>query len=222
MSELWPYSLNWADVDPGRHPFDLDEQAAHQLAVLVAPLLPDTETVDAVPWPLAALTEFLVQRYGRWACGWNWSIGEGDLDGGVVGAWCCAAHTVTTPEATAPLAVEALCEWRSWLDELRQRFIDLAPPTDIPAVSVDSWRWEKACTRLVTLVADRTEAESGWYGHCMQVLHWFLASHGIPEERAKHIVENAVGGRFDSWMAPDATVVDEVSTRFAQAISQNP
>ncbi|MEV6104465.1 hypothetical protein AB0M28_07055 [Streptomyces sp. NPDC051940] len=222
MSELWPYSLTWADVDPSRHPFDLDEHAAHRLAVLVVPLLPDASTIDDVSWPLTAVTEFLVQRYGQWACGWNWSIGEGDLDGGVVGAWCCAAHTVTTPEATAPLVVEALREWRSWLDELRQRFIDLAPPTDVPVASVDPWHWERACTRLVTMVADRTEAESGWYGHCMQVLHWFLASHGISEERAEQIVEKAVGGRFDSWMAPDATVVDEVSTRFAQAISQNP
>lgn len=58
---------------------------------------------------------------------------------------------------------------------------------------------------------DRTEAESGWYGHCMQVLGWFLAYNGIDEERAQQIAETAAGGRFDSWVAPAVTVVDEVS-----------
>lgn len=222
VSELWPFSLAWAEVDPGRHTFDLDEQAGRRLAMDVVPLLPDAETVKAADWPLNAVTEFLVRRYGRWACGWNYSIGEGDLDGGVVSTWCCVSHTVTTPKETAPLVVEALREWRGWLEDLRERFTDLAPPADLPVAAVDPWHWERACTRLVTLVADRTEAESGWYGHCMQVLHWFLASYGLPEDRAERLVESAAGGRFDSWVAPDATVVDEVSARFARAIGQGP
>ncbi|MGR7002081.1 hypothetical protein ACU686_35450 [Yinghuangia aomiensis] len=83
--------------------------------------------------------------------------------------------------------------------------------------AVDPSCWERACTRLVTVVADRTRAQSGWHGHCMQVLAWFLACHGMNEERAKRIAADAVGGRFDSWTVPDAVLVDEVSARFAAA-----
>lgn len=105
-------------------------------------------------------------------------------------------HSVTTPDATAPLVVEALREWRGWPEDLAERFADLAPPGHGPVTSTDRWYGERACTRLVTVVADRTQAESGWYGHCMQVLRWFLAYSGIDEGQAQDIVENAVGGRF--------------------------
>ncbi|MDV9188899.1 hypothetical protein R6L23_11855 [Streptomyces sp. SR27] len=61
-------------------------------------------------------------------------------------------------------------------------------------------------------------AESAWYGHCEQVLGWFLAHNGVEEEQAGEIAEGAIGGRFGSWIAPDATVVDAVSSQFARAI----
>ncbi|MFF4731949.1 hypothetical protein ACFY3M_43120 [Streptomyces mirabilis] len=70
-----------------RHPFELDEDAAKELAGRVAPLLPDADAAEEKRWrSLDPVTEFLVDRYGRWACGWNWSVGEGDTDGGVFGA----------------------------------------------------------------------------------------------------------------------------------------
>ncbi|MFJ3206085.1 hypothetical protein [Streptomyces sp. NPDC086989] len=222
MSELWVHTLTWADVDPARCPFELDDAAAKELTALVAPLLPGAEVVQDDRWgSMDPVTSFLVGRYGRWACGWNWSVGEGDIDGGVVQAWCCASHSVTTEEATAPLVVAALLEWRGWLEDLAERFSALAPPAQPAGQAVDPWHWERACTRLVTAVADRTEAESGWYGHCMQVLGWFLAYNGIDEERAQQIAETAVGGRFDSWIAPAVTVVDEVSSGFARTIGES-
>ncbi|MGW3009519.1 hypothetical protein ACWC9R_11875 [Streptomyces sp. NPDC001219] len=219
MTELWAHNLTWAEVDPLRHPFELDEDAARTLTGLVVPLLPSPEAADEHRRrSLDPVTEFLVDRYGRWACGWNWSMGEGDTDGGIVGVWCCSPHSVTTAEATAPLVVAALCEWRDWLEDLAERFAALTPPSQSEKALVDPWHWERACTRLVTVVADRTQAESGWYGHCMQVLGWFLAYNGIDEERAREMVESAVGGRFGSWIAPDVTVVDSVSSRFAQTV----
>ncbi|WP_228978491.1 hypothetical protein [Streptomyces sp. DH12] len=136
----------------------------------------------------------------------------------VVGVWCCSSDSVTTAEATAPLVVAALCEWRHWLEDLAERFAALAPPPSPAGSVVDPWHWERACTRLVTVVADRTQAESGWYEHCMQVLRWFLASTGIDEEQAREVVENAVGGRFGSWIAPDATEVEAVSSRLARTV----
>lgn len=125
---------------------------------------------------------------------------------------------MTTPDATAPLVVAALQEWRGWLKDLPERFAELAPPKNTPVTETDHWYWERACTRLVTVVADRTQAESGWYGHCMQVLRWFLAYNGIDEAQAEEIVKNAVGGRFGSWIAPDVPVVDAVSSRFATGV----
>lgn len=219
VTELWAHALTWAEVDPLRHPFELDEDSAKELAGAIAPLLPSADAAEEERWrSLVPVTEFLVNRYGRWACGWNWSVGEGDTDGGVVGAWCCAVDSVTTPDATAPLVVAAMLEWRGWLEDLAERFPALAPPSTVS--SVDPWHWERACTRLVTVVADRTQAESGWYGHGMQVLGWFLAYNGIGEDRAREIVESAVGGRFGSWIAPDVAVVDAVSSRFAQALDE--
>ncbi|MFK0050012.1 hypothetical protein ACIQU4_39080 [Streptomyces sp. NPDC090741] len=222
MTELWAQTLTWTDVDPLRHPFELDDDAARELTSLVAPLLPDADAVEDDRWrSLQPVTDFLVGQYGPWACGWNWSVGEGDTDGGVVEVWCCSSHSVTTKEATAPLVVAALLEWRDWLEDLAERFSALTPPAQPGGQAVDPWHWERACTRLVTAVADRTQADSGWYTHCMQVLGWFLAYNGIDEERAREIVKTAVGGRFDSWIAPDATVVDAVSSGFARTIGKS-
>ncbi|MET9532556.1 MULTISPECIES: hypothetical protein [unclassified Streptomyces] len=219
MTELWAHTLTWAEVDPLRHPFELDEDEAEALAACVAPLLPGADADEENrPHSLDPVTECLVERYGRWACGWNWSVGEGDTDGGVVGVWCCAADSVTTADETSSLVVTALLEWRGWLEELAQRFAALAPPSHSAVSSVDPWHWERACTRLVTVVADRTRAESGWYGHCMQVLAWFLTCSGVDQERAREIVESAVGGLFGSWIAPDAAVVDSASSRFAHTV----
>ncbi|MGW6742588.1 hypothetical protein ACWGDX_18020 [Streptomyces sp. NPDC055025] len=221
MTELWAHTLTWSEVDPSRHPFELDEDAAKTLTGLVAPLLPSSAGAEEHRWrSLVPVSEFLVDRYGRWACGWNWSIGEGDTDGGIVGVWCCASHSVTTADETAPFVVAGLCEWRDWLEDLAERFTALAPPAHAVGATTDPWYWERACTRLVTVVADRTQAESGWYGHCEQVLGWFLAYNGVGDERAREIVEGAIGGRFGSWIAPDVTVVDAVGSQFARSLGE--
>lgn len=221
MTELWAHTLTWTEVDPSRHPFELDSDATKALTDHVSALLPSPEAAEGDRLrSLEPVTKFLVDRYGRWACGWNWSVGEGDTDGGVVGTWCCTSHSVTTADETAPLVVASLLEWRDWMEDLAERFAMLAPPSRSSGSSVDPWHWERACTRLVTLVADRTQAESGWYGHCEQTLGWFLAYNGIGEERAGEIVEAAIGGRFGSWIAPDVTVVDAVSSQFARAVGR--
>ncbi|MFJ5834973.1 hypothetical protein [Streptomyces sp. NPDC093089] len=221
MTELWAHALTWTEVDPSRHPFELDADATKALTGRVSALLPSPEAAaENRLRSLEPVTKFLVDLYGRWACGWNWSVGEGDTDGGGVGAWCCTSHSVTTADETAPLIVAGLLEWRDWLEDLAERFAALAPPLRSEGATVDPWHWERACTRLVTVVADRTQAESGWYGHCEQVLGWFLAYNGVGAERAGEIVERAVGGRFGSWIAPDATVVDAVSSKFARAVGE--
>ncbi|MFJ7208985.1 hypothetical protein ACIQWR_36320 [Streptomyces sp. NPDC098789] len=63
---------------------DLDD-AAEEWARLVAPLVPGPEVI-AERWfrAMDPVTELMASRYGRWACGWNGAVGEGDVDGGVV------------------------------------------------------------------------------------------------------------------------------------------
>ncbi|MCM2393955.1 hypothetical protein [Streptomyces albipurpureus] len=216
--------LPWAAVDPRGHPYRLEETEVAELIALIIPLVPDAKALHKRRWvdrkpvwdAVDPITDLLVGHFGSWAAGWNWTVGEGDRDGGVVGAWCCALHSVSTPADTAALVLEALGEWRGWLEDLAERFAALAPPRPSDP---GARHWEQACTRLVTLVADRSEAQSGWYGHCEQVLGWFLAYHGLPDERARQIVTAAVGGSFESWVAPNPRVVEAVSSRFATALT---
>ncbi|MFD9720558.1 hypothetical protein [Streptomyces sp. NPDC059076] len=216
--------LPWAAVDPQRHPHRLGERASAELAALIIPLVPDAKALHRRRWvdrkpvwdAIDPVTDLLVDRFGSWAAGWNWTVGEGDRDGGVVGSWCCALHSVSTPADTAALVLEALQEWRDWLEELADHFAALAPPAR-PAP--DPRRWARACSDLVALVAERSEAQSGWHGHCEQVLSWFLSHHGLPDERARALVAAAVDGSFESWRAPDQRIVASVSNRFAHALT---
>ncbi|MGW5175455.1 hypothetical protein ACWERY_13970 [Streptomyces sp. NPDC004082] len=138
--------LDWDDVEPVRHPFDRAsvEQVVRSLGpARNVPRRPDVPFADPVmtawdrevaePWA-DAMSQALVERYGRWTVGWRWSHDEGDFDGGPVGHWCCPRDSVTTPEETLPRVVAALCEWRDWLESLAGRFeaypLDLADVED--------------------------------------------------------------------------------------------
>ncbi|CAN3985695.1 Fic family protein [Kitasatospora purpeofusca] len=219
---LYPADLTWHEVDPDRHPFDPASVARVVRSLGPArkvPSRPDPE-VDtagvswardvAKPWS-DAMTHVLVEHYGRWAAGWRWSLGEGDLDGGPVGSWCCASHSITTPEETVDRVVAALCEWRGWLEDLAEWFE--AYPLDPETLLADRIRWERAARNLILQVADRTGAESGWYGHCLQVLGWFLGRWGVAPEPAARLVRQAVGGRFSSWTAPDTALAEDIAER---------
>ncbi|MQY08512.1 hypothetical protein [Actinomadura macrotermitis] len=221
MDERFIWNATWAELDPAGRPFDRSDQEAALLTGLLMPLIPDPEVVGYYDREkhTTAITRLLTARYGFWAAGWNWSPGEGGLGSGVVDTWCCAGHSMHgTREETARLIVRSLREWRDWLEDLAGRFAALAPPADGDPAAADPWYWERACTRLVTLVVDRTHSESGWHGMCTLVLEWFLAAQGIGAEQAARIVEAAVGGRFESWVEPRPTVIAEVGERFATEI----
>jgi hypothetical protein len=160
------------------------------------------------------VTALLVERYGRWACGWHWAVGEGG-GGGVVQSWCCSSHSLRDgPEAAAAIVVASLLEWRDWLEELAERFADLAPAADANPED-RSWHVQRAATRLVTMAVDRTCAESGWYRLCERVLTWYLSSAGLEGEEAAAVVEGAIGGRFKSWAVPGSDVVEAVGEDLA-------
>jgi hypothetical protein len=163
---------------------------------------------------LDQVTAGLVARYGRWAVGWRWSVGEGDLDGGPVSSWCCFRHSVTTSEATAATISAALVEWYDWLDDLAKRFERFLP---LPAGDLDGW--ERAVAHLVTAVGDRTQYESGWYSCCRIALGWFLDAAGIEATRREELLEHAVAGRFASWVEPPMAVVESVAERLAERVA---
>lgn len=157
-------------------------------------------------------------RYGPWAQHWNWSTGS---IGGVVSSWRFGSVAFTTPDETAARAVAALLEWREWLEGLAERFAELAPP---PHASPEdrSWHLERASVRLVTLVLDRTGAESGWYRACHMTLEWFLTSTGMDPVDAERAVADAIGGRFRSWEQPRTTVIDSIGEDLAVDVTGRP
>ncbi|MDX2645560.1 hypothetical protein PV341_18735 [Streptomyces sp. PA03-1a] len=165
-----------------------------------------------------AMTRALVERFGRWALGWRWGHDEGDIGGGPVGSWCCPRDSITSPDETLTRVATALCEWRAWLADLAGRFDRYR----LDSVSVEDRQhaWQRAAVRLVTHVVDRTRAGDAWYGHCKQVLAWFLARWGVPAATGEALVEEAIGGRFESWTGPEPDVVDDVVQRLARSLAR--
>ncbi|MFB9966082.1 hypothetical protein [Sinosporangium siamense] len=214
-----PRHLTWPEADPARHPFAWDEIEKIEVTRVVAAMVPPRGADQSERFRfLDGVTDFLVTRYGRWACGWNWSVGEADVDGGVVTSWCCRSHWVIEPDETAEMVAESLVEWRGRLEDLAERFADLAsaPQSD---EEHRSWHVERATVRLVTVVVDRSQAESAWYGHREQVLRWFLTSTGVKQAAAEEVVEAAIGGRFHSWVGPERLVLDAVGTDLAVRVT---
>ncbi|MCI4066158.1 hypothetical protein MRQ36_27860 [Micromonospora sp. R77] len=210
-----PASLNWADVDPRDREFDPATVAAVAAGLVTAENLPAQDA----DWRLRDLwldnvSIGFTQRYGLWTVGWRWSVGEGDLDGGPVGNWCCFPHSVTTSDKTAAVVAASLIEWRDWLQDTAERFYRFLPLT-----GDDLDGWERAVAHLVTAVGDRTQYESAWYSCCTTVLGWFLEAAGIAPNEHEKLLEHAIGGRFASWSEPDRKLVASVAERLAGQVA---
>ncbi|WP_086819341.1 hypothetical protein [Allokutzneria sp. NRRL B-24872] len=91
---------------------------------------------------------------------------------------------------------------------------DRFPLADLPEEERED-AWERAVVHLVNLVVVRVEASDAWYTHCAQVLSWFLSRWGVPPERARSLVDDAIGGRFGSWCEPAESVVQDVAEHLA-------
>ncbi|MEV7405893.1 Fic family protein [Streptomyces sp. NPDC091267] len=163
-----------------------------------------------------AMSHALAERYGPWTVGWRWAHDEGDFDGGPVGNWCCPRDSITTPEETLARVVAALCEWRGWLESLAGWFE--AYPLELADIEDQRILWERAARNLILQVTDRTGCGSGWYGHCRQVLTWFLSRWGIAPDTAQDLVDQAIGGRFLSWTGPDIVLVDDIAEQLALSV----
>ncbi len=141
---------------------------------------------------------------------------EGDFDGGPVGHWCCPRDSVTTPQETLGRVVAALCEWRAWLESLAGWFD--AYPLDLADIGDQRILWECAARNLILQVTDRTGCGSGWYGHCHQVLTWFLGHWGVAPDLAEELVEQAIGGRFKSWTGPGPVLIEDIAEKLARSL----
>jgi hypothetical protein len=208
VQELWPHTLTWTEVDPGRRAFAVDG-----IEDAVLPLIPDKKSAKSEAWE-EAITIALVQRYGRWACGWRWAGDEGSIGGGPIHSWCCPSHSLSTPAETAARVKSALVEWRAWLELLATRFVELAPrePTNTEVVSRS---FEHAVVHLVAEVVAQTNAGDAWYAHCAQVLSWYLEALGVAAPHARGLIDTAIGGRFESWIAPDDSIIQNVACQVA-------
>ncbi|MFF4845334.1 hypothetical protein [Streptomyces collinus] len=170
---------------------------------------------EAGPWA-DAMTHALAEHYGRWVAGWRWAHDEGDFDAGPVGSWCRAQDSVTTTDETLDRVTAALCEWREWLESLAARFE--AYPLDLAGIDDQRILWDRTARDLILHVTDRTGCGSGWYAHCHQVLSWFLSRWGVPADDAERLVEQAIGGRFESWTGPDPALIEDITERIADAV----
>ncbi|MEV6397435.1 hypothetical protein AB0M39_22130 [Streptomyces sp. NPDC051907] len=201
------WDRTWAEMDPAGREFHVD--AAYDVVVATPVPEQDGDGLRGFRYE-DEVTRALVDRFGAWVVGWSHSTHFG----GPVGAWCCPSHSVTDQEQTPDLVMDSLEEWWDWLQELAEKFDRLSPASDAPAEDRE-WAWERAVARLVTVVLDRTSCESGWYGHCMLVLRWYLESNGVAPAKAMELVEQAVGGRFKSWTEPGLRLVDDVAEQIA-------
>lgn len=217
-----PRSLTWAEVDPGRWPFDRAEAVSVVRALPAARVYPLRLAEFGVGWVTAgttwtdAMSGDLAAQYGAWALGWRFARGEGDVGGGPVTVWCCPSHSITTWEATLGRVTGALIEWRGWLEELAGVFAAVLPALEAEQVDTRRLAWQRAVGDLVTLVVERTGAEDAWFGHCAQVLGWALEYAGVPD--GEQLACRAIGGRFDSWVDPAPGAVEAVAASLANDV----
>ncbi|MEU8663362.1 hypothetical protein [Actinoplanes philippinensis] len=207
-----PRNLSWSDVEPHAHGFDPATVAEVAAGLVTAETLP----AQGADWRLRDLwlesvSIGFTERYGRWALGWCWAVGEGDLDGGPVGGWCCFPHSVTTPEATAATVAAALIEWRGWLEDVAERFGRFLP---LSAGDLDGW--ERAVAHLITAVGESTRYDSSWYTCCETVLRWFLEAAGVDDALQRdELIFHAISGCFSSWVEPSRESVRAAAEDFA-------
>lgn len=70
--------------------------------------------------------------------GWRWPLG-----GGPISAWCRPRDSITKLATTVDRVIEALCEWRGWLEDLVGWFDGY--PLDLDVVDDDGALWAASC-----------------------------------------------------------------------------
>jgi hypothetical protein len=221
-------TLTWADVDPGRHPFDPDTVLDVVRALAPAggvpapyrynPVRGFDRAADDARWAWQrAMTVALVEHYGAWACGWNAEMAGRTADGTLTLRWSGARDSITTPQETLGAVAGALVDWRAFLEDLAGLFARHLPlPVEPRAAFV---AWEATAASLVATVAARSGADEHWYAVCTLALKWFLAVAEVPGEDHDALVDAAIGGRFWSFVSPLGAEVADAAESLAAALT---
>ncbi|WP_436532631.1 Fic family protein [Actinoplanes sp. HUAS TT8] len=221
-------TLTWADVDPDRHPFDprtvLDVVRAVAPSDGVPPpyryvprQLFDAAAEDARWKWQGEMTDGLVEHYGSWADGWTAQMAGRTADGALVSRWSGARDSITTPEETLDAVAGALLDWRTFLEDLAEIFARHLPlPTDAREVVA---AWEATVASLVAAVAARSGADEHWFPMCALTLKWFLAVAEVPGENRDALVDDAIGGRFFSYVSPLGSEVADTAESLAAMLT---
>ncbi|MBO3738786.1 Fic family protein [Actinoplanes flavus] len=225
-------TLTWADVDPARHPFDPGTVLDVVRAVAPAGGVPEPYRYDATRgfdhdadharwnWQ-RAMTVALGEQYGDWARGWTAEMAGHTADGALIVRWNGARDSTTTPEETLSAVAGALLDWRTFLEDLAELFTGHLPlPTEPRAAAA---AWEATITSLVATVAARSGADEHWYPVCALALKWFLTVAEVPGEDHDALVDEAIGGRFWSFVSPlGAEVADAAESLAARLTGVTP
>lgn len=209
---MFVHQLNWGDVDPDTHDFDPESTLSIAINAI------KSTSAGTISWPHMVednIDRDFIDRYGSWATGWRFSIGEGG-GGGVVTAWCCPAHSVLCsspdddPTSTAQKAAEGLQQWYEHLKQTKRLFEELVLNFDNESVAaLDLY---SAGARIIAFVANSTGTEDAWYAYAEKVLSWYLEYLGLDAKTANKVAANVVSGKFESWVAPDTEVIDQAAS----------
>jgi hypothetical protein len=208
------WSLRWIDVDPRTHEFDRGRARAIVESVLPR-RMSGAGRIDQARRTLEDdISRALVGEFGAWILGWCWS---GDA-GGPVPAYCCAAHSLVGNRGQMAVAVlEAIQQWRERLeiladefDRLRREHAELALPDAVA----------DAAAHLLPQVIAWTNSSDAWYATYSRILAWYLEPVLADPDRAIVLVEGAIRGRFESWLAPEPKVVDQAIASLRERVER--
>jgi hypothetical protein len=220
------HELRWADLDPAARAFDPSSvrPLVERLVLGRAGLGPSRQALDrhVDPHDLErAVDRALIAECGAWAAGWRWAASEPG-GGGPVQSWCCAPHSLFLPDdadtmASVDRVVEALTEWRTFLEEIARSFATLRKSTEGLALEETL---ERVAAQLLPAIVERTGAEDAWYATFEQVLGWYLETTGVDPAVYRGTLREIVSGRFHSWIAPDPEVARDTCIEIGRAVAE--
>lgn len=215
MRSLVSY-LRWEHVDPASNPFDPKRarEIAEEIVTPVASLLKakrDKIVADPLQTQCEAdLERALIARYGPWIAGWNWGASEPG-GGGPVPAWCCARDSILRPDeppsATIDRVESAARQWRDFLEGLAK--LQASIFEEVAALPRED-AIERAASRYLPFLIERTGATDAWYATFQLALVWHLQALGDSDDRIDEAIRQVTSGRFRSWVEPSPAVAADV------------
>lgn len=112
-----------------------------------------------------------------------------------------------------------LDDWRRFLEQLAAVFRTLEHEL---ASRPRERNLERAATRLLPLVVDRTTGEDAWYSTLLTVLRWYADATGITDEHVDAMIADVIPRHFTSWVVPDEAAAARGFADLASRIAAGP